>query len=769
MRVASPGEPWSGGWFGGRGSRRRLLGFIGIFIIAVLGSAVGFIGAVMAEPSGDRTFVIRPDLLFLRAPVRIDQCMNADGVLESWEDEAVTGFRPLLHEGHRYSLRLARWASINQGIEEEAGDDYTDTVRAQIYFQVFSGGDTYPLLFDEIRHIYYPGCSADTTVVDVPNEYPTVILRLSASPDAMESPGEASETEDARGGEARAAEQLAQARRSLTERLRARLVLNFLPAEEGDGDGDVGAAMISVDELPSERPLRFAQLVEATFSRGAAAFLDGWPGDVTVSLDGVGDVPALAALTIGYQGEKAGEGEGIGTNGRSGAGATQPADGTTVGARPVELLVVVPEVFAEIDLSTAIQTLDGGCDAEWQRLKSDPRAYTVRCDEHPPYRFRIGRTRPLRAYHNNRIVRSEELILDLTVPLAQDWPDEIFPRGVATLSGLTIDEFLADGGRIAMFPDGSRRGDEDAACVARIPGDIRYVLTGYDKVIPAPCEERRVDIPEAWRLRIGGRQYPVVGCLRRGEDATCLAPRHADATVGFDFGPGWQRFDLPLERVNRRVLAENLRPQWPYDADLIAGVPQGHEAPTYGVFSVAYCWDTRGARCCGRGPVMLDGIPADQIELLPSLAQAGCRPDQPLPYFAIAEFDRINVPSVRNRFGRYWTITAISSRPYRISWHEVNKLYPIRILHEAPQKDGLRVELYASLYNCQKSLSGSHGVESFPLRSDQDYQIEIGLPVFAVIKDDAGVRSRCAEGVLDPVDPKTVEFRFVSADSPTED
>jgi hypothetical protein len=686
-------------------------------------------------------FVGRSNRVLLGAPVSLDSCLDDQRRVIGQRDTAVLGIVPVVHTGHRHSFRYALWNEINAGIFDSPNAASKNILRVQMSFRVLTDKGDFPLVFDDNRHHYFLACALNQSTDETPNDYPTVVLTIEG-PDGAAQRGE------------------------LAQFLSSRDRLPFV-------DGAPGSPQNAVPP-PRDRAdgevVRARDLVSAVFSTGEVAFLAGWPGKVTLALDDPSLIGPLAELRLIHdgQGEKAPAPaiapdqteQGVAT-----APPPPPAPTATlpVPASPTErtgpFVVLVPELLAGQDLSARMREIGGRCGGQWRRLPDDPRAYEIVCDLPPPYTLSIGAMAPLRAPVANRIIRADELVVDTSIPLGPGWPEVGFPEREAVIGPIPLKDFLRDGARVPMLAG------DDAVCVARVPGDLSIALDGVTTPLVAPCVADPLALPSGWAQRIKGNAFPIVeGCLAGSEPAQCLRPRDAALPLRLDFGPGWAPVEATAIEVADGTLASRVRPVWPYAPDPVTTTGANGTTDWLELLNVAYCYDARGEHCCGEGPRPVNRrLGEEPSPALPSLAEVQCRPDQPLPHFGVAEFQRVSAGTSIHRFRRFWTISATAGRPYQIPRIETIRTYPLRLdTSQLPaEREGWQIVFFPTLLSCQTAKT-SDGLDAFPYRGEDELAGRtVSVPVFVRMDGLRGPVSMCAEGILDPREAGAVSFSLL--------
>jgi len=744
-------------------SRKFLLSIVGL--MAMLTGAAIFVAAEsgMAWAEDDRVrFVIRSNETLLLARIDLHSCIDDDQKINTLSNVKFLGIAPELHTGHHYSLRVARWPTINSGSDEDSEPEVQTIIRSELTFRLITSDGELPLLFDKDQIRYVPACKGAKTIAAPPNVYPTIVI--DAAPDGGgrdRLPG---------GHEKR-------------EKL-----LGFLAAQEHLPFLVAGAAPLPLPGGARGKEPKMRDWVVAAFRAGPPAFLAKCPERVTLTVDGSefdGEIeslklncqPAPVPVAAGGGGSAPNDTPSSPQLPPAATGAV-PAGAVPAGALPTgalqgaparfALILNVPDVLAPYNLETVLKETGNRCPGPWRRLADDPRVYQVECGQPPPYDIGIGSLLPVRSLSTERIVKADELMVRLPAKLVGDWPKERFSDGVVWLGPISLRDFVSTGSAISMFPDAPADSPGARTCVAVVKGEIGTAVFGPPPEVPPPCVTQTLNIPDAWRQRVRGQAYPVVdGCLGDQPGVTCLRSTGTGTATGaavtVTFGPGWEPATLPAASVNPAALAQRLRPQWPYAAILTATGDGNNRAARLMVTSIAYCADSRGESCCGGGE--LPGFAPrafDSTEPLPTLTQAGCSTAAALPRFGIASFVHTTGEATEYRFRRYWTISAVSGRPYQIPWAETVRTYPIRLLGSdrlaVPSPAELRLALFGSLLACQRATANDDGLDAFPLHPAGDYDHQVSLPVFAQLKGAAGAVSQCAEGVLDPADPPTVVF-----------
>ncbi|MBF0561618.1 MAG: hypothetical protein HQL37_06260 [Alphaproteobacteria bacterium] len=729
-------------------------------VLLVSSFGVGF-GSDPARAESSRPQIAgRPNVALLRAPIDLQSCQTEKGNTRR-RALKVLGLIPELHTGHKYSIRMARWYSINSGTDV----DSDATVRAEITFRVVTDAGTFPLVLDEADLRYTLACSENQSIAHRPNDYPTILL----------IPHGSGETDS---------------RLRLAEKLREARRLPFL--------ADTAGSAPAMRPPPPSEDLRMRVWISALMAAGQLAFLSSWPEPVTTSLDDTGNDKGPVTFTLSHTPQSAtrisehqAEAAAVPSpppNAQTPAAtaaplatavkatpATAPPSPAATGAssgRKQPLVLVIPEALAIQDIAGLLKETRGRCQDRWLAVPDDPRAYQVDCDEPPPYEVQVGHLKPIRITQTSSIVRMDDLVVDMAVPLSEPWPADRFPDRTGHIGPLPLKEFLKSGALLAEFADLPAGDPRATDCVATVPGELGTALRGLPEPLAAPCRLQPLRIPEAWRQRIGGTAYPLVtGCFGGAPQGgvqengmNCLGPVARELPVRIEFGPGWSPVELPVGAVAAEALAQRLRPLWPYAPQVVMDDQRQGPAGTLEISGLSYCADTRGDACCGDGTFRLNQDPSSDAPLsLPTMAEAGCRPDQPLPHFAIVEFQQTDPGGVRYRFRRYWTISVVAGRPYRIPSSETVRTYPIRIHGDRLARAGeeARVLLFPSLLACQTANPKDEGLDSFPFRGSILYDHRISLPSFAIVRSAQGVVSECAEGVLDPQAPPAATFTLL--------
>ncbi|MBI1206276.1 MAG: hypothetical protein GC191_03185 [Azospirillum sp.] len=430
------------------------------------------------------------------------------------------------------------------------------------------------------------------------------------------------------------------------------------------------------------------------------------------------------------------------------------------------LTVDLPPSLGATEIIDAVTIEEGRCQGRWHRLAEPGASYRIDCRTPPPYRLRIADAPPLIAFTGIRVIRPEELVVDLSVPLAAGWPGEFYPDRVTRLSSVRVETLLNGGLAVPMFPDAQPGSEVDLRCRSRLAPKLAAIVSGSIPPLPVPCISLKLPIPPLWHSRIRDRTYPSVeGCLR-GRDAqaqSCIIRPDQDGLITLDFGPGWQPATLRRDELSPSILAGRLRPEWPYDPGLFHADP----TPTLGqlrVRSVAYCDTVEPGACCGDRAVAVDQQ-AGAIRELPSLAEANCPTERRLPSFAVATFGFADRNRGDGQFTRYWSIASVTGRPYRINADQVLTTYPIHVILDpaiiAAGNPVPRLVLYSSLHSCQSADGSDSGIGAYPLRSSELSRLRVGLPAFAAVQAAATKITRCAEAVVEAGSTPAATFRFI--------
>jgi hypothetical protein len=733
------------------------------FLTFFIALSIGWIPSpASAEEDGAQKeksyYAIRSNRSLLGTAIDLANCIDSRQRLNPRSKSDFKAIIPELHAGHRFSLRLASWSKINSGVFDENGPDTKRLIRAQITFRLLGADGLVPLLYDENGKRYLPACAGEQSAVNHPNNYPTILMTLDEGALSSEKNPVSAEGDF---------------RRRLAQHITRRNPPLFI----GDAPGMPDGAMPVPSSMPEPR---IRDWVKAVFATGHAAFLDGWPSGVVLTLDDASSIGDLSSLRLEHRGSSitdapSMQGVAAPPSSSSITGTPAPPDAATVNSPPSSpqqalkgghFIISVPEIFAGHDLTARIRETGGRCASDWRRVADDSRAYEVECRHPPPYDVAIGQLAAIRSEQANRIIRIDEMVLLTDAPLTEDWPKTTYPNAKGRIGPLPLKEFLQSGARLPMFDNAPQESASARFCSAKIDGDLSFALDGSASAIPAPCIVKSLALPPAWTQRVKGAPYPVTsGCFEGGQNGGCLQPPDGNLIVKLDFGPGWELVQMTASQIDSDAVAKELRPVWPYADNPVSGPVAANVSPDrLELLGVSYCYDARGEHCCAEEARRQEiQFLKDRPPLLPSLADAGCRSDHPLPHFAVAEFQRVDPGSLLHRFRRYWTISAVAGRPYSIPRQETIRIFPIRFdADRLPQKrDGWRVSLFSNLLSCQTRDSGSGGLDSFPFTAEGIGGRQVSLPIFALVAGPDGPVSQCSEGTVRPDASGVVVFSLI--------
>lgn len=427
--------------------------------------------------------------------------------------------------------------------------------------------------------------------------------------------------------------------------------------------------------------------------------------------------------------------------------AVEAAGAASDGARRA-IVLQVPDELAEQDLSPFLGRPGSSCAAGWI-ASEDRRVYSTSCTDPPPYEIRIGALAPLTSYHPYRVVKLDELFVDLLVP-----PGSGSRETHQRLGGRSVAELL---GRAFSIPD---RFPGEPQCARQVKPTLIEILTGTLEPADPPCIDVDLRIPPAWRNRVRGRSYPIVeGCLESRHASGCLRHRASKEPIVVDAGPGWAPANLVVTESGAPPLSEHLRPDWPYALPLAGGRDGSLRAlPDM----VRYCYDVHGQDCCMGAPLAVrsDGG-AEPQPVLPTLREMDCDETRPLPSFGLVTFRVFEGDRPVSHFGRYWTVNSLSRRPYRLDIQDARATHPLMLPDGDGYGEGARLALYPDLYSCQTAPADDYGVVSIEIGALTSDMHRVGLPVFGAIKAAGRTLTHCAEGVLTVSIPPKVQFWFV--------
>jgi len=142
------------------------------------------------------------DRLFLQAEVHLDACAEPNGVRRRLDParNSITGFAVFLHTGHPFSVRTRYWSEINATLSGlppglQRNLDFSPLLDeldkgfllTQAVVKVVLDGALVPLILDHdvrstdrriIDFVYHPACSGDYPVEELPDHYPTLVIKL---------------------------------------------------------------------------------------------------------------------------------------------------------------------------------------------------------------------------------------------------------------------------------------------------------------------------------------------------------------------------------------------------------------------------------------------------------------------------------------------------------------------------------------------------------------------------------------------------------------
>jgi len=683
-----------------------------------------------------------PDLAYHEAPVSLDTCMDASGLVLARPDQRATGLTIGLHANSPLSLRRKSWSDLGlapdvapddgaptnaaRQHDEAAPADWTIRGQIEIRLQVEAPGagadaqQLVPLLYRPDPAGYIPACTEEDGRAARPQDYPTVHLTLRPSAhDHLVAPEDRS-------------------RSALITRLRESKHNLFVPAENSPED-----SLFSWEYLESiDERLTYGTLLARLLPEATPAFLKGWPGRVEVTLDGVAARPDLAAIRLMHEGA--------------------PPDEA---GRAHDLSVVLPPVLAHVVEPDWLKETGDRCPGPWRPRPGDDRILTTRCSGPPPYDLRIGQARPVTVEGSALLVDPETLVIDLKVPLPPEWAGNARPDRTVSLGAVRASDLLAGRVNLPMFP----KADEDTAvatsCRVALKPDPG-LINGAVPSPPAPtCRVIPLPAPAAWRPTVTTGPGPkVLGCLAGSPPGLCVLPSDREADLALDWGLGWQR--LPLDDSGGIVtdIWDRLRPRWPYDGWTPVRGADGRTVSEIRLAEVRYCQDVQARDCCkGKTRPKID--PDSGGPLLPTLAEAGCGADALLPVFGVATFATPSTAPGETRFHRYWVIGHRVDRPVTLARDEVLPLLPVDARTTLSALDpGARIAIFGSLRACREVSDPT--LAAALLEADQP-ALSISLPAFARYLG-AADDGACVEASIKGGETPQIVFRFPTDSPPTE-
>ncbi len=688
--------------------------------------------------------VAQADATYHQAPVVLDRCMDSAGLILERPGQRPIGFRIRLHAGSRYSLRRDSWAALGMGVagetavEVERDSPSADTaaladdwvIRSQIEIrlvlkdrerQARGKAVVVPLLFRANPPAYMPACAGTASSADRPHHYPTVHLTMRPAPqDLQRAP-------------------YTRTREALITLLREQAPNRFRPRDPSPGNWTFSWS--ALDDAPGR--LTYGALVGHALGAATPAFLDSWPGRVEIALDGVGALPDLADLVLEHPGHT--------------------SDESTMSR---ELSVILPPVLIGAAAPEWMKESSGACPGPWYTRSDDDRVLSVSCSRPPPYRVRLGRAAPVSVKGTVLLLDPEVLHLDLPVPLAPGWPHADHGDGQVVLHNLRISDLLAGQARVSMFPDA----DEDTAtwrvCSAGVPADPTLLYERQPAPLLPPCRVLDVPDPSAWRPhRIwGGRGPELRGCLSGSPTGRCVLPADAEPRLTIEWGPGWSPFRVDSPTVLASGITERLRPAWPYAGWAPVRDADGAMLEDIRLTKVRYCTDARATLCCD-GDTLPRRAPEGDGPLLPTLAEAGCRADDPLPVFGVATFERFTALPSRMRFNRYWVIGHTEGRPYVLDAAEALKAIPVDVAASLERLGAdARAAVFPSLKACRSAGRAAARTADVILETG-DRPVSISLPAFAVPLTESGAAGPCVEAGVRGGETPRIVFLLETPDS----
>lgn len=713
--------------------------------IAALGAGMLLLVFPPSQVAARDAMAVWGDETYMTAPVLLDgTCVQQPGheTFGQWPgtgtvDQGISGIRLDLHSGHRHSIRTTSWSRLRNN--NLPALDEIGVVRGEIVVSVVRDGALHPLVSvvngPDGGQSFLPTCEP-RLIADIPPAfYPTMLVELR----------DGAVPRDAHG----------RTLALLAYWLRNRDALPFTHGAEQSPDFP----------LPDGQTITYGDLVASVIAPPSTVetphilempFLAGWDRPLVLR-------PELP--------------DGSNHSLQSARLAHDPDSEASVFTRRVivdldlDLDLNAAQTWLTPDLAlkiaAAVSFGDGACQVA-RPLSVAGLWFETRCQPEEIGPLRIGHLvgpepadRP--AAEDALWVqelRADALSLDAQVT---------FGGGTqGPLTGIPLPEALA-GARltvldpaIADFAQSTANDGLANRCVETVTVTLDALLTGGPLTVNSygsGCSFAALAVPPAWvPVSTGdGRPRLESGCLNTGPlvfdaegRAACVRAGTADVSgsagldrspIVVDWGAGWEKVPLspPEDRRTALDLSDTLRPASPYPH----GSPfdAGDEwVPPYHPRTVQYL-DINGQPVCPAEPFVLDPPSGQSRVVLPTMKEAGCPADAPLPshihtVFSVAPQNAPRQPPVEhpNETGASETVSDVTATvsaggdgsrfpdigdrqpivrdlaaPAVITLDNHFPPLPFRVTSDLPFELRMQVALYESEHACFRPIASSPG------------------------------------------------------------